>query len=102
MFLHIGSNHLIKKSEIIGVFNIKSLTMDAKGKSFIMDILQNKKATDISDGKQSTLILTDSGNYITRISSVTLLQRGNSAFSADLEAFDQVEGEEPILEDDNT
>ena len=102
MFLHIGSNHLIKKSEIIGVFNIKSLMMDAKGKTFITDILQNKKATDISDGKQSTLILTDNGNYVTRISSVTLLQRGNAAIIADLEAFDEVEDEEPMLESEET
>jgi len=95
MFLHIGGNHLIKKSEIIGIFSIKSLMKDPKGKTFATGILQNKKATDISEGKQSTLILTDTENYISRISSLTLLLRGNTRIRPTLEIIDQSLPEEP-------
>ena len=86
MFLHIGNNYMLKRSEIIGIFNVSSLQEDTKGRRFLNDIRQRGNIVDISEGKESTIILTDDTVYITRISSSTLLLRsresGKEAFSS--------------------
>ncbi|HOO55421.1 MAG TPA: DUF370 domain-containing protein [bacterium] len=75
MFLHIGSNVLVKTDDVIGVFNINSLKEDIKGRKFYNEIRQDKEVKDISEGKQSSIILTSDTVYISRISSATLLGR---------------------------
>lgn len=75
MFLHIGNNVLLKSSEIIGIFNVSALQEDTKGRRFLNEVRQRGGIEDISEGKASTIILTDDRVYITRISSATLLAR---------------------------
>lgn len=75
MFLHIGNNVLLRSSEIIGIFNVASLQEDTKGRRFLNEIRQRGNIEDISEGKESTIILTGSKTFITRISSATLLAR---------------------------
>ncbi|MEW5946813.1 MAG: extracellular matrix regulator RemB [bacterium] len=86
VFLHIGGNHLIRKSDIIGVFSVHSLTEDVKGRKFLADTLARKDIEDISEGKQTTIVLTDDRAYVSRISSVTLLQRGREDIGSSLSA----------------
>lgn len=78
MYLHIGNNVLVRKDAVIGVFSIDSLSSDNKGKKFMSEIRQNREVEDISDGKQSSLVLTDEKIYITRISTATLLGRSGN------------------------
>ncbi|HOX27792.1 MAG TPA: DUF370 domain-containing protein [bacterium] len=78
MFLHIGNNVLLNKTEIIGVFNIDALIVDAKGKKFLADVRASEKTVDISDGKQTSIVLTNNETYISRISTATLLGRSGA------------------------
>ena len=79
MFVHIGNNYLLKKSDIIAAFNIQSLLEDPKGKKFVNDVRQSGKLVDISEGKQASLILTADGPiYISRISTATLKSRSGN------------------------
>lgn len=78
MFLHVGGNHLMMRSEIIGIFKIQSLLKDSKGRKFYNDLKESGKVEDISEGKQSSLILTDGGAIVSRISTMTLMLRGKS------------------------
>jgi extracellular matrix regulatory protein B len=75
MFLHIGNNVLLRKDEIVGIFSIDSLMKDPKGKKFMNEIRQKKNVKDISEGKWSSIIITDDSVYVSRISSITLLGR---------------------------
>lgn len=79
MFIHIGNNYLLKKSDIIAAFNIQSLLEDPKGKKFVNDVKQSSNLVDISDGKWASLILTAEGPvYISRISTSTLKSRSGN------------------------
>ncbi len=69
---------MLKHDEVIGVFSIASLKKDTKGKKFFNELVNGKKVNDISEGKWTSLVLTDSEAYITRISSNTLKARSNS------------------------
>jgi hypothetical protein len=75
MFLHIGNNVMLKTSEIIGIFNVSALQEDTKGRRFLNEVRQRNDIEDISEGKESTIILTNDKVFITRISSATLLSR---------------------------
>lgn len=86
MYLHIGNNVLIRKDEVIGIFNINSLIEDIKGKKFYNEVRQRPDAQDISGGKHSSIILTATAVYISRISSATLLGRSGSSVEEMLSA----------------
>ncbi len=75
MFLHIGNNVLIRKDDVIGIFNISAMSQDSKGKKFCAETIQKKETIDISDGKQTSIILTPDATYVSRISTATLLAR---------------------------
>jgi extracellular matrix regulatory protein B len=79
MFLHIGNNVLIKKESIIGIFNISALAEDIKGKKFLNEVRARKDVRDISSGKQTSIVLTDDGVYISRISTATLQGRSRDS-----------------------
>ena len=79
MYLHIGKNVLLRKEELIGVFSVDSLKKDSKGKKYLNALEQEGNFQDISDGKWSSVVLTDDRVFITRISSATLLQRSGDS-----------------------
>lgn len=78
MYIHIGNNVLLRKDEVIGVFSIQSLMEDNKGRKFLADVKQNREVEDISGGKHTSLVITDTKAFITRITSATLLARSGN------------------------
>ena len=92
MFLHIGNNVLIKTDEIIGLFNISALQEDVKGRRFLNEIRKRDDIENVSDGKETTIILTSDRVYITRISSATLLARSREDVRHSLESSRQPYG----------
>ena len=97
MFLHIGNNVLIKKEDIIGIFNIASLAEDLKGKKFLNEIRARKDVHDISGGKQTSIVLTSDGVYISRISTATLQGRSRDSVQDMLSAESLPEPEEKAV-----
>lgn len=76
MYLHIGKDYAINENNIIGIFNIETISKSKEYKNFIESI--KKDLIDISDENQKTLILVKDKKikgYITNISSVTLKNR---------------------------
>lgn len=76
MYLHIGKDYAINENNIIGIFNIETISKSKEYKNFIESI--KKDLIDISDENQKTLILVKDKfikGYITNISSVTLKNR---------------------------
>ena len=81
MFLHIGNNILLHKDDIIGIYNVDALKQDAKGKKFLNEVRQNEEIEDISEGKWSSIIMTNDKLYVSRISTATLLARSREEIS---------------------
>ena len=57
MYLHIGKDIIIKRDEIIGIFNIESI-LDTKEYYCIIETLKEvNRIQDISNGEPKTLVL---------------------------------------------
>ncbi|MCI8546967.1 MAG: DUF370 domain-containing protein [Clostridia bacterium] len=57
MYLHIGKDIILKKEEIIGIFNIESIAETKEYKIIIDKLKEERKIQDISKEDQKTLIL---------------------------------------------
>lgn len=57
MYLHIGKDIILKKEEIIGIFNIESISETKEYKIIIDKLKEERKIQDISKEDQKTLIL---------------------------------------------
>ena len=79
MFLHIGEGKLIKKRDIVGVFDLETTTVSKKTRDFLR--INDKKGNIeyISDEIPKTYIIYNSKKekkvYVSQISSQTLYKR---------------------------
>ncbi len=79
MFLHIGEGKLIKKRDIVGVFDLETTTVSKKTRDFLR--INDKKGNIeyISDEIPKTYIICNSKKekkvYVSQISSQTLYKR---------------------------
>ena len=78
IYLHIGKNMMIKKDEIIGIFDYKEMK---KNKSSLKLLENVNNIINISEGIEKTIIITKNNKeikgYISNISSTTLVKRNN-------------------------
>lgn len=79
MYLHIGKDIMVKKAEIVGIFEYETLKKEKNFQKLFNKIQQEGKIEDISQGNQKTIILLKKQGkikaYISNISSVTLAKR---------------------------
>lgn len=79
MYLHIGNDIVIKKDQLIGIFNYETLIQNENLKKLFEKIEKEGKIIDISDGNEKSIILIQQGLkwvvYISNISSNTLAKR---------------------------
>lgn len=77
LYLHVGKNVIIKKENIIGIFDYKEMKENKISSKF----LENIEIINTSEGIEKAIILTKEKNkikaYISNISSTTLLKRNN-------------------------
>lgn len=81
MYLHIGKDIIIKKDEIIGIFNVESITETKEFNVIIESLKLANRMIDISSGEAKTLILYKKENnlygVISNVSSNSLGKRNN-------------------------
>ena len=79
MFLHIGNNEIIKKENIIGIFNLKTIKNTIEYKKIINNLKEKNLLVNNENIEKNTLIITEEEKnikgYITNISSTTLIKR---------------------------
>ena len=77
MYLHVGKNTIIKKENIIGIFDYQEM----RENSISSNLLENVNIINVSEGIEKSIIITKEDNiingYISNISSTTLLKRNN-------------------------
>lgn len=79
MFLHLGGDILVSQEKIIAILNLETAMKNITSENFLNTIKENEKVYYISEkGKEKSLILTDEKNYLSPISSTTLLKRSLS------------------------
>ncbi len=79
MFLHIGEEYLIKKNNIIGIFDIENTTISKITREYLTDKEKRGQIVTINDELPKSFIVTREKNinkiFITSISSRTLEKR---------------------------
>ncbi len=79
MYLHIGANVMVKKSDIVAILDMETTSVSKKTKEFLRKSEGGGKIINISeDIPKSYIICTENGKekiYISQISSSTLLKR---------------------------
>ena len=83
MYLHLGSDYMIKNSEIIAIFNLKDEESDIY-KEYISKYADKYELIDASEGEAFySCVLTEDKIYLSAISSITLKKRLEEGFIAD-------------------
>ena len=79
MYLHIGKDIIIKKDEIIGIFNVESIIQTKEFNLIIENLKLSNRMIDLSNGEAKTLILYKNQNnlcgVISNVSSNSLGKR---------------------------
>jgi len=79
MYLHIGNNVILKKEDIIAIFDYKEMKENKVSSKFLETIKDD--ITNVSTDLEKSIILIKEKEkikgYISNISSVTLLKRNN-------------------------
>lgn len=84
MFLHLGSNYMIRKDKIIAIMDLETINNSQVSRSFLNNRVNSGKVHHIADeGKEKSFILSDSECYFSPISSSTLLKRSMNGMEFD-------------------
>ena len=79
MFIHLGNDHVIKKKNIIGVFDIENTSVSKDTKQFLKNAGQNDDVYYLTDDLPKSFIVTSEKGidktYISKISPQTLKKR---------------------------
>lgn len=79
MFLHLGGYFLINQEKIITILDLETAMKNTTSENFLNNIKRSENINYISElGKEKSLIITTEGNYLSPISSTTLLKRSLS------------------------
>ena len=82
MYLHIGLNYMIKKSDIVGIFDIETTTGSTITKQFLMKAQKKNRVITVTDDLPRSYIVCRDGNreyvYLTSLSTSTLIKRKES------------------------
>lgn len=78
MFLHLGGDILISQEKIIAILDLETVMKNSASEKFLNNIKINNDIQNITRGKEKSLVVTTDGNYLSPISSTTLLKRSDS------------------------
>lgn len=83
MYLHLGSDCMVKNSEIIAIFNLRD-QQSGVYKDYVEKYKDRYQLVDLSEGEDwSSCILTKDVIYLSAISALTLKKRVEDGFFSD-------------------
>ncbi|MBP1994592.1 extracellular matrix regulator RemB [Paenibacillus eucommiae] len=77
MFIHLGSDKIIRTSELIAIFDMSIEKSSKISKQFIEQASKDKKTEIIGEEECKSLVVTCNKVYYSPISSTTLKKRAN-------------------------
>lgn len=76
MFLHLGSNVIISKEEIVAILNLDTTRRSTVNNEFLKSIQMDGRVRNIAEpGKEKTFVLTSDWGFLSPISAATLYRR---------------------------
>ena len=89
MYIHLGQATLVKKRDIIGIFDMDNTTVSKRTRNFLANAEKEGRVINVSFELPKSFIICQNGKekpkiYISQLSSSTLLKRSESA----IEFFD--------------
>ena len=81
MYLHLGNNIIIRKNDIIGIFDLDNSTISHKTRDFLSEAERNGKVINVSSELPKSFVLCRDNDdfviYICQLSPVTLIRRAS-------------------------
>ena len=75
MYLHLGSDTVIKISDLVGIFDLDNTTVSKITKDYLARAEKSGRVINVSFELPKSFIVTEDKVYISNISSATLLKR---------------------------
>lgn len=79
MYLHLGNDVVVSKSDILAIFDMDNTTISKRSRKFLTMAQQSDSVIDITDDLPKSYIITESlgvvNVYISSVSSKTLYKR---------------------------
>ena len=76
MYLHVGTGKIVRKKEIIGIFDLDKTTISPITKNFLSQSEKNGKVCSVNNDIPRSFVLTENGMiYISHISSQAITER---------------------------
>ncbi len=85
MYLHLGENTIVKKKDIVGIFDLDTTTVMKSSRNYINKAEKEKRAVTVSfELPKSFVVCSEKKNkkqtiYISQLSSLTLEKRAKSS-----------------------
>lgn len=81
MYLHLGSDLIIKKEGIIGIYDLDKTTISKRTRDFLSSFEKKGRLVYCTDDLPKSFIVYDEGDglwvYVTQVSTTTLLKRSD-------------------------
>ena len=75
---------MVRKDKIISILDLNTAGSNQTSRKLLNNILKNEKVYNISkEGKEKSFVISESGNYLSPISSTTLLKRSQNDIDFD-------------------
>lgn len=79
MYIHLGQETVVRKKDIIGIFDLDNTTVSAKTRDYLKIAEKKGQVVNVSTELPKSFVICSDKNgqkvYITQISSATLLKR---------------------------
>ena len=75
MYLHIGNNHVVETSSVVGIFDIEKVTSDKRGRDYLNRAAKEGRVVYTTDELPRSFVVTAERVYISQISPITLAKR---------------------------
>ena len=85
MYLHLGENTIVRKKDIVGIFDLDTTTVMKSSRNYINRAEKEKRAVTVSyELPKSFVVTSEKGTkkqkiYISQLSSITLEKRAKSS-----------------------
>lgn len=81
MYLHLGNNTIVRKDDIIGIFDLDSSTISYKTREFLSNAEKNGMVINVSQELPKSFVVCCENDgckiYICQLSPVTLIKRAS-------------------------
>ena len=75
MYIHIGNNKVVKKSMILGIFDLDSATVSVKTRSFLSKAQKEKRVVTLSyELPKSFIILNNNEVYLSPLNTSSIIK----------------------------